>query len=130
MKILAFVIVICYLVLIAWCFGFFSPSAPTQKHRSKNLPQKQLPSKALESQEQNATVPLGAQVQDKTPISDRSVFAPRQFPVSRKPRTRPLSTKHQQNIQRGDHLLQQLRSEATPVGLPMVIATLRRMNNP
>lgn len=134
MGILVFLVLICCLTLLAWGFGFFRSSASRQKPRSKSQTQKQPPLQVLKPQERNtATIskptPPGAQLQDKTiSASSRSVVALRQSPVFKKGRTRPTTNKHRWNIQHGDRVLQQLRSKATPVQLPMVIAILREMN--
>lgn len=132
MGIIAFLLLLCSLILIAWGFGFFRSSALNQKHRSKSRPPQQPPPKVLEHKTQDTTLSKptapGARVQDQTILISNPQVAPRQSPAFKKSRTRLTKNKHQANIQRGDRFLQQLRSEATPVGLTMVIFTLRRMN--
>ena len=132
MGILAFLVVLCWLILIAWGFGFFSPSVSSQKHQLKSRPQRQAPPKVLESQERDTAIgkptPPVSPVQDKTTSVSSRRIAPKQSRFSKKVRDRPASSKHQQNIQRGNLVLQQLRSQVTSVKLPMVIATLRKMN--
>lgn len=66
-------------------------------------------------------------LQNKTISTSTRTIAPRQSPAFKKSRTR-LTNKHQLNIQHGDRVLQQLRSKATEVKLPMAISMLRRMN--
>lgn len=131
MGILAFLVGFYCLVLIAWAFGFFNPSTQPQKFRSKSQLQRQTPPKVLELQERDTTIvkptPPRAPLQNKTISTSSRVIAPRQSPTFQKSRTRP-TNKHQLNIKHGDRVLQQLRSKATSVELPMAIAMLRRMN--
>lgn len=131
MGILAFLVGFYCLVLIAWVFGFFNSSTQPQKFRSKIQPHRQTPPRILEFQERDTTIvkptPPRAQLQNKTISTSSRVIAPRQSPAFQKSRTRP-ANKHQLNIQHGKRVLQQLRSKATEVELPMAIAMLRRMN--
>ncbi len=131
MGTLVFLAVLSSIILLAWAFGFFSRSTPSQKHRFKSrLPLPPAP-KSPESQEQDATVSKPnfsrTLLQNKTISISNHTIAPRQPPVFKKSRTRP-TNKHQLNIQHGDRVLQQLRSKASEVELPMAIAMLRRMN--
>lgn len=100
--------------------------------RSKSQPHRQTPRKVLELQERDTTIvkptPPGAPLQNKTISTSSRVIAPRQSPAFQKSRVQLPQNKHQQNIQRGDRVLQRLRSEATEVELPMVLAILRQMN--
>ena len=132
MGILTFLVGFYCLVLIAWVFGFFNSSTQPQKFRSKSQPHRQTPPKVLELKKRDTTIvkptPPRAPLQNKiTPTSSHTI-APRQSPAFKKSRVQLPQDKHQQNIQRGDRVLQQLRSEATEVELPMAIAMLRRMN--
>lgn len=133
MEIFAFLVVFSIaILLIAWGFGFFRSSTSTQKHQSKSKPQRQLPPKSLEPQKRDTvtlakpTLPASP-LQNKTIPTSNRVIVPRQSPAFKKSRTRS-TNKHQLNIQHGDRVLQRLRSKATEVELPMVIAMLRRMN--
>lgn len=132
MGILAFLIGFYCLVLIAWVFGFFNPSTQPSKVRSKSQPQRQSPPKVVEPQKRDTTISKlttpRAQVEDKPISSSTHTLTPRQSPAFKKSRVQLPQNNHQQNIQRGDRLLQRLRSEATEVELPMVLATLRQMN--
>ena len=131
MGIFTFLILLCWFILLAWAFGFFRTSTPSQKHQSKSQPPKQSSPRVLEPQERDTIVSKPnlprAPLQNKTISSSNRVIAPRQSPAFKKSRTR-LTNKHQLNIQHGDRILQQLRSKATEVELPMAIAMLRRMN--
>lgn len=132
MEILAFLVGFYCLVLIAWVFGFFNPSTQPQKFRSKSQPHRQTPPKVLELQERDTTIvkptPPRAPLQNEITPTSTHTIAPRQSPAFRKSRVRLPQNKHQQNIQRGERVLQRLRSEATEVELPMVLAILRQMN--
>ncbi|MBW4639337.1 MAG: restriction endonuclease [Gloeocapsa sp. UFS-A4-WI-NPMV-4B04] len=131
MGIFTFLILLCWFILLTWAFGFFRTSTPSQKPQSKSQPPKQSSPRVLEPQERDTTVSKPnlprAPLQNKTISTSNRVIAPRQSPAFQKSRTR-LTNKHQLNIQHGDRVLQQLRSKATPVELPMAIAMLRRMN--
>jgi restriction system protein len=136
MEILVFLIIFFNLVLFLWAFGFFKLLRLKQKHQLRSKVQRQSPPKLpasqvrdkIISQQTKPTSPV-SQIRDQAiSVSSRSVVAPRQPPVFKKLRTQLARNKHQLNIQRGDRLLEQLRSKATEVKLPMVIAMLRQMN--
>lgn len=103
MGILAFLALLCCLILLIWGLRVFSPSAPKQKPRSKNQAPQQLAPKFLESHERDTTTPKptlpGSQVQSRW-------ISPRQPLVSKKRRTRSTRNKHRLNIQHGDRVLQ------------------------
>ncbi|MBW4640390.1 MAG: hypothetical protein KME05_19605 [Gloeocapsa sp. UFS-A4-WI-NPMV-4B04] len=133
MRTLAFLVILSIVILlVAWVFEFFHPSPPSLKHRSKSRLQRQLPPNGVEPQKRDTvtlakpTLPASP-LQNKTISSSTRTIVPRQSPAFQKSRTRS-TNKHQLNIQHGDLVLQQLRSKATEVELPMAIAMLRRMN--
>lgn len=120
MGIFGFLVVLCCLILIAWGFRVFSRLLSSQKHQLRSRPPRHPPPKVLEFQERDTTIlkptPPASQIQNKTiSVTDRRA-------------TRPPSSKHQQNIRRGDLVLQQLRSKAIEAKLPIVIATLRKLD--
>ena len=132
MEILTFLVIVGNVILLAWGLGFFRPSAFKRKSQSKNKSQNQLPPKSPEPQARDPTVSKlslpRAQVRERTISLTSPKVKPRQSPISQKGQTRPTSNKHQLNIQYGERVLQQLRSNALEDKLPMVLGTLRRIN--
>lgn len=127
MEILAFLVVL--FLVFWWGLGFFRKS-DNQKYwrRCQQSPQP-LP-KDLGSQERDTTVSdricPEAQQRNKTiSVSDRSVKPRQQESLAR---IRARFRKHQLNIQNGKLIIQQLRSGATEIELPMAIALLRKIN--
>lgn len=120
MEIFGFLVVLYCLVLIVWGFGVFSRLLSNRKHQPRRRPPQHPPSKVLEFQERDTTIvkptPPVSQIRNKT------------ISVTERRATRPPSSKHQQKIRCGRLVLQQLRNKPTEANLPMVIATLRRMN--
>lgn len=126
MEILAFLVV---LFLVFWRLGFFRKSDNQKYWRRCQQSQQPLPND-LGSQERDTTVsdricPEMQQRNKTILVSDRSVKPRQQESLER---IRARFRKHQLNIQSGKLVIQQLRSGATEIELPMAIALLRKMN--
>lgn len=129
MEILVF-LVVCHLVLVFWVFGFFSRSASKQKQRLKSRQLRQPLPQNLGSQERDTTISkhisFGTEDRSKRISVNDCQKLPRQLQSFK--RTHNRFCKYQSNIKRGKLVIWQLRSSATEIELPMVIAVLRKMN--
>lgn len=112
MEIFAILVVFCCLILIVCGFGFFRSSDLRQRHQTRSRRDRQALSDAKISGTQTAEA-----------IDSKSKQSP-----SSKVQTQPHSNKHQRNIHYSTLVLEHLRRDPNKAKLPIVIATLRRLN--